>query len=357
MTVVEIAAGIVIVAAVFYDLFQSVVLPRPAIGKLYLAQALIIRLWIAYRWLMTRGSRIDKRENRLAIFGPLSLLLLLAIWAVTLVLGYGLIIDGLREQLRPAPTNFSTSLWVSGSTLLPLAYGEFVPVDVWARLVILAEAATGVGLIALVISLLFALYASFQQREELVVTLDALAGAPPSGLYILETVAERRMPGELEETFDDWRRWAAAVLESHLAYPILFFFRSSHDNEAWVNSFGAVMDAATLVLSTVEDQSDGPAHLMFKVGGHLTEDIAWYFRIRVEPDPLVERTEFAQARERLIKSGYRCRPEPDAWKEFARLRTRYASTVNQLAQNLAIVPAEWIGDRSYLPHRRRRPRR
>ncbi len=291
MTVAEIAAGVVIVAAVFYDLFQSVALPRPAIGKLYLAQALIIRVWRAWRWLMTRGSRIDKRENRLAIFGPLSLLLLLAIWAVTLMLGYGLIIDGLREQFRPAPTNFPTSLWVSGSTLLPLAYGDIVPVGVWARLFILAETATGVGLIALVISLLFALYASFQQREELVVTLDALAGAPPSGLYILETVAEHRMPAELQETFDDWRRWAAAVLESHLAYPILFFFRSSHDNEAWVNSFAAVMDAATLLISTVEDQSEGPAHLMFKVGGHLTEDIAWYFRFRVESDPLVERAE------------------------------------------------------------------
>jgi len=357
MVVVEVAAGVVIVGAVFYDLFQSIALPRPAIGKLFLAQALVVRIWRVWRWLWTRGSRTDRRENRLAVFGPLSLLLLLAIWGATLIFGYGLIIDGLRSQFRPAPANFPTSLWVSGSTLLPLAYGDIVPVGVWARFFTLAETATGVGLIALVISLLFALYASFQQREELVVTLDALAGAPPSGLYILESVAERRMPGELVGTFDDWRRWAAAVLESHLAYPILFFFRSSHDNEAWVNSFGAVMDAAILVMSTVEDQAEGPAHLMFKVGGHLTEDIAWYFRFRVEPDPLVERVEFTQARERLIKSGYRCKPEPEAWQQFSRLRSRYASTVNQLAQNLAIVPAEWIGDRSYLPHRRRRQRR
>ena len=71
---------------------------------------------------------------------------------------------------------------------------------------------------------------------------------------------------------------AAAVLESHLAYPMLVFFRSSHDNEAWLNSFGAVMDAAVLVMSTVDDKSEGPAKLMYRVGNHLVEDLSWYFR-------------------------------------------------------------------------------
>lgn len=354
---VEVVVGLVIVFAVFYDLFQSVVLPRPAIGKLYLAQGLLVRLWVAWRWLSTRGANPGRREGRLAIFGPLGLLLLLGIWSLTLILGYGLILDGLYQELRPPLMNFGTSLYVSATTLLPLAYGDIVPVGVPARLSVLAETASGVGLIALVISLLFSLYASFQQREELVVTLDALAGAPPSGVHILETTADHRMGAELRQTFDDWRRWAAAVLESHLAYPILFFFRSSHDNEAWVNSFGAVMDAAILVISTVEDDSEGPAHLMFKVGGHLVEDIAWYFRFRIESDPLVERSEYDQARDLLTKSGYTCRPEADAWKQFARLRSTYASSLNQLAQNLAIIPAQWIGDRSYLPHRRRRARR
>jgi len=140
------------------------------------------------------------------------------------------------------------------------------------------------------------------------------------------------------------------VLESHLAYPILLFFRSSHDNEAWLNSFGAVMDAATLVMSTVDDKSEGSARLMAKVGNHLVEDLAWYFNYRRFDDPIVERSEFDQARERLGKAGYRCHGSEDAWKEFARLRSRYASPLNQLAQQLSIIPAQWIGDRTYLPH-------
>ena len=157
---------------------------------------------------------------------------------------------------------------------------------------------------------------------------------------------------QLRATFDDWRRWSAAVLESHLAYPILVYFRSSHDNEAWLNSFGAVMDAATLVISTVvsEDATEGHARLMFKVGNHLVEDLAWYFRFKNAGVPIVERHEFDDARQRLISAGYNCKEADAAWTEFASLRSMYASVINQLAGRLAILPAKWIGDRSYVPH-------
>ena len=355
----EAALGIVILAVAFYDVFQSVVLPRPSVGKLRLAPWILRPLWATWRWLGTRDSRMDRRENFLGTFGPIGLLALLGFWGLSSILGYALIIDSIPGEIQPPPTDFWTSLYFSASTLLPLSYGEILPIGSIARVVIVAESATGVALIALVISLLFSLYGSFQRREELVVTLDALAGAPPAGLQILETVASHRMPDELRATFDDWRRWSAAVLESHLAYPILVYFRSSHDNEAWLNSFGAVMDAATLVLSTVvsEDATEGHARLMFKIGNHLVEDLAWYFHIKNAGVPIVERQEFEDARERLVTAGYHCREIDVAWSEFAALRSMYASPLNQLARRLAILPAKWIGDRSYLPHARREPAR
>lgn len=355
----EAAAGILILAVAFYDVFQSVVLPRPSIGKLRIAPWILRPLWASWRWWGTRETRLDRRENRLGTFGPIALLALLAFWSLSSILGYALIIDAIPGEIQPRPQDFWTSLYFSASTLLPLSYGEILPVGVLARLVIVAESATGVGLIALVISLLFSLYGSFQRREELVVTLDALAGAPPAGLQILETVANQRMHDELLATFDDWRRWSAAVLESHLAYPILVYFRSSHDNEAWLNSFGAVMDAATLTMSTVvsEDATQGHAHLLFKVGNHLVEDLAWYFRFKNAGVPIVERQEFDDARARLIAAGYMCREADAAWNDFASLRSKYASIINQLAGRLAILPAKWIGDRSYVPHAERGPAR
>jgi hypothetical protein len=349
---VEIAVGAVILIAALYDLFQSVVLPRPSVGKLRLSIMIIRPFWITWRWLGTRLSRMERREDFLGTFGPLAVIVELAAWAASLTLGFAFLIDAFRDQVRPAPANFWTSIYFSATTILPLSYGDIVPVGPAAEVLIAAEAATGVALIALVISLLFSLYGSFQRREELVVALDALAGAPPSGLQLLETVAKYHMPDELKSTFDDWRRWSAAVLESHLAYPILVYFRSSHDNEAWLNSFGAVMDAAVLVLSTLvtEDDTEGHARLLLKVGNHLIEDFAWYFRLKTTKTSIVERSEFEDACERLTRAGFRCKDGDAAWEDFVALRSQYASAINLLAMRLAIIPARWISDRSYLPH-------
>jgi len=299
--------GLVIILVVFYDLFQSVVLPRPAVRKVQLARGVVRPMWYVWRWVSQRTSRVDRSESRLAAFAPIALLMLFAIWAAALVIGYGLLLDGLAEQIRPAPPDLITSLYISASTLVPLAYGDFVPEGGAARLVIVAESATGVALAALAITLLFSLYESFRAREQLVISLDAMAGAPPSGVQILETAAELGMRGDLKDTFDEWREWSAMVLESHLAYPLLVYFRSSHDNEAWINSFGAVMDAAVLVMSTVEDGAEGPARLMFTVGNHLVEDFTWVFRLKSEEYPIVERSEYDVAVERLVKAGYRVR--------------------------------------------------
>ena len=349
--------GLLIIAVVFYDLFQTVVLPRPAIGKMQLARKVVRPMWLVWRWVSQRTSRIERSEARLAAFAPVALLTLFLIWAAALIVGYGLLLDGLAEQIRPVPRDLITTMYISASTLVPLAYGDFVPEGGAARLVIFAESATGVAIAALAITLLFSLYESFRAREEMVVSLDAMAGAPPSGVQILETAAEQGMRSELNATFDEWRRWSAMVLESHLAYPLLIYFRSSHDNEAWVNSFGAVMDAAILTISTVDDDSEGPAHLMFKIGNHLVEDMSWVFRFKSSDDPIVERAEYQVAVERLIKAGYRMRDVEAGWKQFAELRSRYATALNQMALWLAIPPAEWIGDRSYLPHRVKRSSR
>jgi hypothetical protein len=354
----EIVAGLALLFVVLYDLFQSVVLPRPAINKLATVRYIVRGLYYMWRWVGNRMSSIPRRERWLATFGPVAVLTIFVAWGLALVLAYGLIIDGVRDEMRPVPESFGTSVYFSASTLVPLSYGDFVPEGILARLATIAESATGVILAALAITLLFSLYESFQRREELVVTLDAFAGAPPSGVQMLETAASHGMPEELVKTFDDWRQWAAAVLESHLAYPMLVFFRSSHDNEAWLNSFGAVMDAAVLVMSTVDDKSEGPAKLMYRVGNHLVEDLSWYFR-RWTPrsdTPVIERFEFDEAWTRLHKAGYRCKPADEAWTTFARLRSTYASPINGLARALVIIPAEWIGDRSYLPHRQQTSR-
>jgi hypothetical protein len=353
--VVELATGMLLLGLTFYDLFQSVVLPRPAVRKVQLARTIIRPLWRFWKFALNRG-RIERSEARLAAFAPIALFTLFLVWALALVVGYALVIDSLRFLFRPTLIDFPESFYVSASTLVPLAYGDFVPEGGFARLVIVIESANGVALAALAITLLFELYGSFRSREEAVVALDALAGAPPSAVQLLETAADRSMDGALKETFDEWRRWSAMVLESHLAYPLLVYFRSSHDNEAWINSFAAVMDAAALIMSSTDSPAKGAAKLMFTVGNHFVEDISWVLRFQTEPNPIIEREEYRAAIVRLKAAGYAITDGDAAWERFSKLRAKYASSLNLMAQYLLAPPAQWVGDRSYLPHRSR-PRR
>lgn len=346
----EVATGAVLGLIVFYDIFKSIVLPRPAINKFIFIRRLFFTTWALWRWV---GDKIDdqgRREGWLATFAPIAALVMFLVWGLALVLAYALIFDGLRTEIKPVPGDFLQTLYFSATTLVPLSYGDFVPEGIPDRIFTVAESATGVAIAALAITLLFSLYDSFQRREELVVQLDALAGAPPAGVQILETAANLGMRDKLGNTFDEWRAWTASVLESHLAYPLLFYFRSSHDNEAWLNSFGAVMDAANLVLTTVDGESVGAAKLMITVGNHLVEDMAWNFGYGREEGVGVEKSEFIAAVDRLARAGYTTRHVDAAWEHFSTLRLKYAYALNQAARQFAIIPATWISDRSYLPH-------
>ncbi len=344
-------AGIIVVLLVLWDLFQSVVLPRPAVGRLRLSPYVLRFLWKLWRGFGTRITQPSRREGALSVFGPANVIIALGLWVSALILGYGLILFGLRTQIAPVARDYGQAAYLSAASLLTIGFGDIVPTGRVARVVVTLEGASGLGIVALVISLLFSLFSSFQRREVQVITLDATAGAPPSGVQILETCAKFDMPGHLVDIFTAWKLWAAEVLESHLAYPVLNYFRSSHDNEAWLNSFGAVMDAAVLVVSVVDGGPTGQARLFLKIGGHLVEDLAWYFRFPHDHETGVERHEFDEACRRLRAVGYLTRDADAAWEQFTRLRSIYASPLNQMALHLAIPPAQWIGDRSYLPHR------
>jgi hypothetical protein len=304
----ELVVGVLLVLLTLSDLFQSVVVPRRTTGA-RLAPVLLPISWSIYHWVTLRVVRLGKREEALGSFAPLAVMLLLVTWVCGLVLGYGLVLHALAGQISPQPHDLGTALYFSALCLLTLGFGDIVPVGPAARILVLSEAGAGLGTVALTISFLFSLFASFQRREAQVITLDASAGAPPSGLTLLETCRRLNIPDHLAQVFDDWKLWSAEVLEGHLAYPVLNYFRSSHDHESWVSALGAVMDAATLVITTVEDGPKGHAKLI-----------------------------------------YQLRESEQAWADFGRLRANYALPLNQMARYFDIPPARWVGDRSYVRH-------
>lgn len=354
---VQIGVGALIVLITVYDVFQSVVMPRPAVGRVRLSFTLIRGSWRVWRNIADRPKKLQTRETALAAFAPMMLVALLVLWGAGLILGFAFVFNGLHAGLQPQPDSFGTTLYFSTGRMLAFSVAGIEATGVATRIFAAIEAASGFGLFALVISLLFSLFNSFQRRETAVVALDALAGAPPSGVQLLETCAKDAMPDQLIATFDEWRLWTVDVIETHLSYPLLFYFRSSHDNEAWANSFGAVMDAATLVITTIDGGPVGHARLMHKVGAHFVADMRDHFRYEGEAVVGVERGEFDEACGRLERAGYQLHNLDRAWENFSELRSRYGAWLNRTTKGLDVPPAPWIGDRSYLPHRERQTSR
>lgn len=355
MPFLEALLGLALVAWVLNDVFNTVILPRPSPAR-YRPAGLLTRWgWRFWRRYADAQGDPDRREQRLGVFAPAIVMILLGLWIVLLIVGFSAMLLALGDGVTPRLTDLGAALYFAAVSMLTIGYGDYVPTEFGSRLVAVAAGGVGLGIVALTITYLFSLYANFQRREVAIVTLDARAGAPPSGLTLLETCAGFESDGELEQIFEVWEKWAAEVLESHLAYPILLFFRSTHDHESWVSAVGAILDATTLLLTTIDGGPRGQARATRALGSHLVEDIGRSFRFMDrgtgDGGPGIERAEFDDARSRLGAAGYALVGDAEAaWIAFARSRAEYAGALNTLARFLDVPPAQWIGDRSSVLH-------
>ena len=340
-------------------MFQVVIVPRAANSTLRPSRYVTRNTWrlwprIAYRLYERNPERL---EDFLGTYAPFNLVLVLIVWVASLVVGWGLFFYGLRAQLHPAGMTFAASLYYAGASLLTIGYGDIVAASPLARIMSLVAAISGLGTVAVVTSFLFATFGSFQQREQFVVTLSARAGLPPSGVGLLLVHAEAGMRSDLAQVLRDGQTWTANVMETHLAYPMLVYFRSSHDYQSWVGTLGALLDSSALILSAFggdKTSLHGQALIMYGIGSHLTRDFGSYFNLKEDALPLVgpgiDRTEFDSAFAALQEAGYDLTDPDSAWTEFSKLRAAYALVLNELARWLEIPPIQWVGDRSLLAH-------
>lgn len=348
MEILSFLAGVVVLALVLADVFETVVVPRPSPGRYRLSRYLVRSTWRGCRWIGTRTRTGLKRDEFYGLYAPGAVVLLLVAWMTLLVLGFGLLFYALRNELVPAPHNLGSSLYFAGTSILTLGFGDVVAEGAFARAVSLVAAASGLGLVALVITFLFSLYASYQRRESLVVTLSGRAGAPPSAVVLLETHARLDLVDQLPELLRTWETWAAEVLDSHVAYPLLGYFRSSHDNVSWLSALGAVLDACALVLTTIEGVPRGQAELTKRGGAHLVEDISNNIGLRGDGSR-VDRAEFDAVYERLRAAGFEVGEIDGSWREFERARSTYAGRLEALASYWAAPATVWIDESAGQP--------
>jgi hypothetical protein len=336
--------GIALLAIVLWDVFETIILPRRVTRRFRLARLFYRTTWFPWRGIARIIKTRNLRESFLSFFGPLSLLFLFAVWAVVLILSFSILHFAAGSAIN-APgerTGYWTDLYMSGSTFFTLGLGDVTPRTALARVITVAEAGIGFGFLAIVISYLPVLYSAFSRREANISLLDARAGSPPTASEFLRRHTQSNGADALGQYLRDWELWAAELMESHLSYPVLCYFRSQHNNQSWLAALSAVLDVSALLLAYADDALRWQARMTFAISRHAIVDLAQVLSTppRALNGERLPAAELQNLRRLLVASRLaQCRKEDDV--KLSELRQMYEPYVSALADRLLMPVAGW----------------
>jgi Ion channel len=350
-------AGLFCCLGVALDAFQTIILPRRPTGRLQITRIFFIATWPIWVVIAERASNKKVRDQIYSIYGPLSLLLLLLMWALLLIFGFGMFYFSMRSPFGDvmmghtagAWAAFGTDLYVSGTTLFTLGLGDVVPHNLFARAVIIFESGVGLGFVALVIGYLPVLYQAFSRREVSVALLDSRAGSPPNAAELFRRHAFEGGQEALTDLLAEWERWAAELLESHISYPILCFYRSQHDTQSWLSALVSILDACSLLISVIEGIPSRQAQLTFVMARHALIDLgsvfhvqeraAWQHQVGVDRLPT---RDFYHLCEALGDNHLLLCGDPAAAKRLNTIRALYEPHALALSEYLRMPLPVWV---------------
>jgi hypothetical protein len=341
-------AGVAMIATILWDAFETVVLPRTVSRRLRLARLYFRGTWRPWAGVARRINSDSRRERFLAIYGPLSLIGLLMVWAAGLILGFAALHWSAGSQLvTPAgDPGWADDLYMSGTTLFTLGLGDVHPASGVARLLTVAEGGMGFGFLAVVIAYFPVVYQSFSRREIRLTLLDAWAGSPPSATELLRRLSDAGELRMLEQFFRDWEFWCSEVLESHISYPGVAYFRSQHQRQSWVAALVAVLDVSALVVVGIEALPTWGAHVTFAIARHAAVDLSQV--LHADPDAGANRLspdDLEQVRRQLEDAGLRPNRSPEADARLIELRRSYEPFVAGLGRSLMMPVPGWRAPR------------
>lgn len=344
--------GSVIVLAVLWEAFETVVLPRRVTRYFRFTRLFYRTTWQLWILMLPKCRSSKRRDTFLSYFGPLSLLALFMAWAALLVTGFALMQWAAGSSFYIAapglPVGFWTDLYVSGTTFFTLGLGDVTPRSSLAHVLTVVEGGLGFGFLALVIGYLPTIYQAFSRREVNITLLDARAGSPPSALELLRRHASDHGRQGMHELLRDWEQWSAELLESHLSYPVLCYFRSQHDNQNWLGALTTILDACALVIVGLEDVPRRQAQLTFAVARHAVVDLAQIFRAAPGngPDRLTAE-QLSELRVALAESGWKLAEGDAAEAKLKKLRGMYEPYVRSLSAFLRFSLPGWFPPASH----------
>jgi hypothetical protein len=344
MNIVVGILGLLLIFSVLQESFETVILPRRVSNKFRVSRQLYRITWRLWAGIARKIKPGNRREYFLSYYGPLSVLMLLIVWATALVLAFALIQFGVGSSLN-APgniVNFGIDLYMSGVTFFTLGYGDVVPLTGIARTCAVIETGVGFGFLALVIGYVPVIYQAFSRREVNISLLDARAGSPPSAMVLLQRHLGGQDIKDLVQYLSDWEHWCADILESHLSYPLLVYYRSQHEHQSWLAALTTILDACALVKIGVDGVPEDVGQFTFAIARHAAVDLAQIFGTSPK-DPVVDRLppgDFARLRDALADAGIVL--NASAEERLAGLRAMYEPYVNALSQRLLMSLPAWI---------------
>jgi hypothetical protein len=338
--------GILIILFVLLDAFETVVLPRKIQRAFRLTSWFYRHTWVP--WLrVARHIRANNwRESFLGYFGPLSLILLLVLWAIGLIFGFALVQYGLGEHVRLGneQITFGILLYHSGETFFTLGYGDITPLSPLARALAVMEAGMGFAFLGVVVGYLPVIYSSFSSREVEISLLDSRAGSPPSAGELLARLGCCPDPVVLDNIFRGWERWSADLLASHISYPVLCFFRSQHSNQSWLAALTTMLDVTSLVLTGIDGIPKEQAKLTFAMARHAVVDLTQVVNASYDPARKERLTDegLQDLRKHLAEAGMRLKQDEAADQKLRKLRSLYEPYSEALAQRLMLSIPPWL---------------
>jgi len=341
-------AGVAVFLIVLWDAFESIILPRRVTRKFRLTRFYYFFTWRSWKLYTRLISSRKARESFLGFYGPISLLFLIGVWAIGLVIAFGMMQYGAGSavNLTGMHSSLYTDLYLSGTTFFTLGLGDVVPRSGIARLLVVAEGGLGFGFLAAVIGYLPFIYGAFGRRETNIVLLDARAGTPPTAGELLRRHSYPTGKDALRDLLKDWERWCAELLESHLSYPVLAYFRSQHDNQSWIGSLTAILDTCAIAIAGIEGACAKQAELTFAIARHAVVDLCQVFGAAPRPlptDRLPSET-LDKLRTKLAQHGIALFTTPEAQQKLLELRRMYEPYVFALAHHLNQTLPPWIPD-------------
>lgn len=338
--------GILVIIFILWDGFETIILPRRVTRSFRITRLFYRLTWATFSAFAHRIQKINRREAVISYFGPLSILMLLFFWVTCLILGFSLLQWSLGSRVTQLPgvSPFITDIYLSASAFFTLGFGDITPRSDLARLVALVEGGTGYAFLALLISYLPALTGAFSRREVNVTMLDARAGTPPTAFRQLVRAQAEHDLQAVSQFLWEWERWTAELMDSHLSYPVLAYFRSQHENQSWVAALTMILDLCTLILAGVDNLPTEPARLTFAIARHTAVDLTQVFNTPPclpAPDRLPP-AELSRLRERLAAAGVQLRAGPEADQAILELREMYEPYLYALAQHLIVTLPPWI---------------